>query len=126
MLHDTLLHASKEERAQRPRAASKRIIRLTQIDGGGMPNLALMKLAHWHKAQGDAVHFSRHVQRDFVEPTYDRVYASTIFTESRPLVEQLQREFPGAIVGGTGIAGDPGWKRTVEEIIGVPAYPFLD
>ena len=29
-------------------------VRVTQIDGA-LPNLALMKLSHWHKAQGDLV-----------------------------------------------------------------------
>jgi hypothetical protein len=33
-------------------------VRLTQIDGA-LPNLALMKLAHWHLAQGDAVTVTR-------------------------------------------------------------------
>ena len=29
-------------------------VRLTHIDGK-LPNLALMKLSHWHRAQGDQV-----------------------------------------------------------------------
>ena len=33
-------------------------VRLTQLDGK-LPNLALMKLAHWHRAQGDEVHLVR-------------------------------------------------------------------
>jgi hypothetical protein len=42
-------------------------VRLVQLDGGSLrvrgrsvpfPNLALMKLAHWHRAQGHEVHFS--------------------------------------------------------------------
>ena len=35
-------------------------IRLTQIDRK-IPNLALMKLAHYHKQRGDEVHFTKHV-----------------------------------------------------------------
>ena len=30
------------------------IVRLTQLDGT-LPNLALMKLAHWHRSRGDVV-----------------------------------------------------------------------
>ena len=37
-------------------------IRLTHIDGG-LPNLALMKLSHWHKERGDTVHLVRTVER---------------------------------------------------------------
>ena len=47
-------------------------IRLTQIDGK-LPNLALMKLAHFHRARGDEVYFTKRVERDLHEPTYDRV-----------------------------------------------------
>lgn len=42
-------------------------VRLTQIDGK-LPNLALMKLAHYHRARGDDVHFSKSVDRDMLEP----------------------------------------------------------
>jgi hypothetical protein len=48
------------------------MVRLTQIDGK-LPNLALMKLAHHHRAQGDGITFSKHVERDMLEPAYGRV-----------------------------------------------------
>ena len=76
-------------------------MRARQLDGK-LPNLALMRLSHWHKAQGDTVVFRRHASRDWFEEPYDIVYGSTIFTRSLPLVERLQRDFPGAIVGGPG------------------------
>lgn len=38
-------------------------VRLTQIDGA-LPNLALMKLAHWHRARGDTVTLTRDIERD--------------------------------------------------------------
>lgn len=38
-------------------------IRITQLDGA-LPNIALMKLAHWHKAQGDHVHVTRQIERN--------------------------------------------------------------
>lgn len=38
-------------------------VRLTQLDGS-LPNLALMKLSAWHKAQGDEVVFASNAKRD--------------------------------------------------------------
>jgi hypothetical protein len=89
------------------------IIRLTQLDGK-LPNLALMRLAHWHRERGDAVAFTRSPYRHLDEPDYDRIYASVIFDYSRPQLARLLAEFPGAIVGGTA----SGSNRTVENIIG--------
>ena len=91
-------------------------IRLTQLDGD-LPNLALMKLAHWHKAQGNQVTLTRSVYRTFFEPEhYDAVFASTIFSSSRFTVGLFLKEWPGAMVGGTGV--DPHGMLTVESIIG--------
>lgn len=87
-------------------------VRLTQIDGT-LPNLALMKLAHWHRARGHDVVFSRSVDRDLFEDDYDRVYGSAIFKFSQLRLMRFQREFPGAIVGGTGTHD----TRTVEDLI---------
>ena len=88
-------------------------VRLTQIDGA-MPNLALMKLAHWHRAQGDEVHFTRRIERDLFEPTYDVVYGSAIFGFSQLQVMQFQKQWPGAILGGSGTP----YAHTVEDLIG--------
>lgn len=76
-------------------------VRLTQIDGS-LPNLALMRLSAWHRARGDEVHFTRHAQRDLFEPRYDIVYGSAIFKFSAPKLERFLREWPEAIIGGTG------------------------
>jgi hypothetical protein len=81
-----------------------------------------MKLAHWHKARGDEVHFTRNVTRGLLEPRYDRVYASTIFSFSGKLVDRLRGEFPDTIVGGTGTDD----FRTVEDVIGEPVYEHYD
>jgi len=95
---------------------SGKIVRLTQIDGV-LPNLALMKLAHWHRAQGDSIHFTRSVDRDMFEPAhYDVVYGSAIFKFSQLRLMRFQREFPGAIVGGTGTHAPSDF--TVEQVIG--------
>jgi hypothetical protein len=76
-------------------------VRLTQLDGS-LPNLALMRLSAWHKTCGDEVHYCRHAQRWLDEPNYDAVYGSAIFKFSAEKVERFRREFPDAIIGGTG------------------------
>jgi hypothetical protein len=89
-------------------------VRLTQLDGK-LPNLALMKLSHWHKAHGDEVFFTRHARRDLFEPQdYGVVYGSTIFKFSTPALSAFRAEFPEAVIGGTG----SGNERTVEQEIG--------
>jgi hypothetical protein len=97
---------------------------------GKLPNLALMKLAHWHRAQGDEIVFTRNAQRDMYEKPYDVVYGSAIFTRSLPLVDRLCRDFPGAIVGGTGSLGyrqyDPDTFPTVEKLLAVGSYEHYD
>jgi len=96
-------------------------VRLTHLDGK-LPNLALMKLAHWHHAQGDAVFFSRSIQPELDEHRYDRVYGSAIFSWSQDKLEEFQRAWPGAIVGGTGT----GTWQTVEEVIHRTVYEMHD
>jgi hypothetical protein len=91
-------------------------VRLTQVDGA-LPNLALMKLAHFHRSQGDDVRFTRSVDRDRFEPDYDRVYASVIFDFSAHRLARLRSTWPHALVGGTG-AGLHCLRLTVEELIG--------
>ncbi|MBR2679554.1 MAG: radical SAM protein [Exiguobacterium sp.] len=51
-------------------------IGLIDVDGhSGFPNLALMKLSAWHKAQGDDVEWYEPLM-----PEYDKVYMSKVFT----------------------------------------------
>jgi hypothetical protein len=88
-------------------------VRLTQLDGA-LPNLALMKLAHWHRAKGDSVTLTRKIERDLFEPAYDKVYASAIFGFSQERLMRFQRQWPEAIVGGSGTP----FAHTVEDLIG--------
>jgi len=90
------------------------VVRLTQIDGK-LPNLALMKLAKHHRDRGHEIHFTRQVERDMLEPEYNRVYGSAIFNFSADRVARLKRAFPGAIVGGT---WDTSNNVTVEAVLG--------
>lgn len=94
-------------------------VRITQLDGK-LPNLALMRLAAWHRERGDEVHFYRGaggLSRRLDEPEYSRVYASAIFEFSAPLVARFRAQFPEAIIGGT-------WNKVdrikVEDVIGQP------
>ena len=95
-------------------------VRLTQLDGK-LPNLALMKLAHWHRAQGDQVHLARTPSPTLFEPIYDTVYGSAIFSWSKPVVARLHLAYPDAIVGGTGTDS----LQDAEEVVG-GEYEFYD
>lgn len=88
-------------------------VRLTQLDGK-LPNLALMRLAAFHRARGDTVHFETSPDRGLWEPEYSAVYGSAIFSQSAALADRLTANFPGAVVGGTGTPS----KIEVESIIG--------
>lgn len=96
-------------------------VRLTQIDGA-LPNLALMKLAHWHRARGDEVVLTYDVERDLFEGDYDLVYGSAIFAFSQLRIMRFMRQWPQAILGGTGTA----FAHTVENILGVDEYERYD
>lgn len=103
------------------RNLKKKSIRLTQIDGK-LPNLALMKLSHWHKSKGDKVYFTNSVKRELFEDDYDTVYGSTIFNFSSRKTELFKKEFPDAIIGGTGSDN----KKRVEDIIDIERYECFD
>jgi len=101
-------------------------VRLTQLDGK-LPNLAIMKLAAFHREQGDEIVFTRNACRAMDELDYGRVYGSVIFTRSIPLVERFRREFPDAIIGGTGTGSQRDFDvTTVEQVIGRPEYEHHD
>jgi hypothetical protein len=95
------------------------IVRLTQIDGK-LPNLALMKLSHWHKSKGDTVVFEQSIHKGLFEPPYDIVYGSAIFSTSAKKIELFKQNFPSAIIGGTGY--DLNVK--VEDLIGCGNYDY--
>jgi len=76
---------------------------LLQVDGK-LPNVALMRVAAHHRSLGDSVVLRRcgpTIQRDLGD-RHDHVYASLIFERSRPLGEAIRREWPHALIGGTG------------------------
>lgn len=91
-------------------------VRLTQLDGS-LPNLALARLAYWHLSCGDTVHLTADIEPDLLEPPYDVVYASAVFSSSAALIARFRTAWPHAILGGTGT----GSTTTVEDILGVGA-----
>jgi hypothetical protein len=54
-------------------------VRITQLDGK-LPNLALMRLAAFHRARGDDIHFTRSPYRHLDELAYAHVFRSTTTT----------------------------------------------
>lgn len=94
-------------------------VRLTQIDGK-LPNLALMKLAYWHKSKGDEVFFESSINKSMFEPDYDIVYGSAIFSSSEKKIELFKIQFPSAIIGGTGYD----MTTKVEHLIGCGDYEY--
>lgn len=80
---------------------------------GKLPNLALMRLAAWERAQGSDVTWRADIERGLFSPSYDRVYGSAIFGTSAKAVARLLANYPNAIVGGSG--GDS--KLRVEDIV---------
>jgi hypothetical protein len=98
-------------------------IRLTHLDGK-LPNLALMKLAHYHAQRGDEVWFSKRIEPSLFEPQrYDRVYGSAIFSKSADRVTEFKTRFPQAIVGGT---YDTTSNHTIEDVLGIEATESVD
>ena len=89
-------------------------IALVDVDGHNFPNLALMKLSAWHKAQGDSV--------EWYEPLFshpDRIYASKIFTFT-PDFHNYRAGDPKPLLGGTGY--DPAVKLPNEVERMIPDY----
>ena len=97
-------------------------IRLTHIDGK-LPNLALMKLAHWYREQGHDINLVRTPSPSMFETAYDEVYGSAIFDWSEPVVQRLMDAYPDAIVGGTGAFLN---QLTVGGLLGVEEYEHYD
>jgi radical SAM superfamily enzyme YgiQ (UPF0313 family) len=69
-------------------------IGLIDVDGHNFPNLALMKIARFHRQQGDMVEWLNHLER------YDKAYQSKVFTftPDNPFAVQADE----IVKGGTG------------------------
>lgn len=85
-------------------------IGLIDVDSHNFPNLALMKLSAWHKAQGDDVEWW------WAMGSYDRVYMAKVFDEtySPDIPEPLNAA--EIIKGGTGYGLDNELPYEVEHV----------
>ena len=98
------------------------LVKLIHIDGS-LPNMALMKLAHWHRAHGHQVQLTRRIHPRLGDPEPDLVYVIRHIREVRPPRGRDTGRLPGnAIVGGTGTDN----RTTVEATIGLPRYENYD
>lgn len=74
-------------------------IGLIDVDGHNFPNLALMRISAWHKAQGDEVEWwGGHLIY------YDKVYMSKVFSDTYSREEVQPYNCGEVIRGGTGYA----------------------
>lgn len=67
---------------------------LIDVDGHNFPNLALMKIAAYHKKRGDIVEWVNFLER------YDKVYISKVFTFTPDICTAIQAD--DIERGGTG------------------------
>ena len=73
-------------------------IGLFDVDSHKFPNLALMKISAWHKAQGDSAEFVIPLKR------YDKIYVSKVFGGEYSKMPNFCLQADEIIYGGTGFA----------------------
>jgi hypothetical protein len=74
-------------------------IGLVDVDSHNFPNLPLMKLSAWHKAQGDTVEFLSNCFEH-----YDKVYVSKVFGDEYSQMDMTCINADEIVYGGTGFA----------------------
>lgn len=74
----------------------KKKVGLIDVDGHNYPNLPLMKISAWHKAQSDVVEWYHPFNQ------YDKVYMSKVFFDSPDYNEYINAK--EVVKGGTGYA----------------------
>lgn len=82
-------------------------IALVDVDRTNFPNLALMKIAEWHRRQGDNVELvqpSDIFMGDNLFTPYDKIYGACVFTKNAEKAKRIE-EMGGCVAGsGTGKA----------------------
>lgn len=84
---------------------------LIDVDGHNFPNLPLMKISAWHKAQGDSVEWW------FGFKKYDRVYMSKVFDDTYTADMQDCIQADEVIRGGTGYGLENKLPDEIEHIM---------
>lgn len=85
-------------------------IGLIDVDGHNFPNLALMKISAWHKAQGDTVEWCLPLSQ------YDIVYQSKVFDDTYSKDINFTPQADRIIKGGTGYGLDNKLPDEIEHI----------
>lgn len=86
-------------------------IGIIDVDGHNFPNLALMKLAAYHKQQGDTVEWYQQDRH------YDLVYQSKVFDETYTPDIAFIPQADTVIKGGTGYGLDNKLPEHIEHIM---------
>ena len=73
-------------------------IGLYDVDSHNFPNLPLMKLSAWHKAQGDNVEWYMPLMH------YDKLYVSKVFGDEYSMLDTSSFNADEIVFGGTGFA----------------------
>lgn len=93
-------------------------VALVDIDSHHFPNLALMKLSAWHKAQGDTTFLVRPKEillgQNLFQP-YGRLYGACVFRENAPMARKL--ESMGVHVAGSGTGKTETLPDEIEHIM---------
>jgi hypothetical protein len=98
-------------------------IGLVDVDGHSFPNLALMRISAWHKAQGDSVEWW---QGNLFY--YDKVYMSKIFSDQYSREQDEPINCGEVVRGGTGYCitlGEDG-KEHFDQSKNVPLPPEVE
>ncbi len=97
---------------------------------GKLPNLALMRISARHKSLGDEVELRKSRSRGKLlwDSGDEKVYCSIIFEKTRSFGEEVLRDWPDAIIGGTGwdtsfSLEDIGITQEVPDYDLYPKYP---
>jgi len=83
---------------------------LVDVDGHNFPNLCLMKLSAWHKAQGDEVEFAIPLM------PYDRIYMARVFDDTYTHDDLTAYQCTDVRKGGTGYGLDNKLPYEVEHM----------
>lgn len=85
-------------------------IGLVDVDGHNFPNLCLMKLSAWHKAQGDDVEFAIPLM------PYDRIYMARVFDDTYTHDDLTAYQCDEIIKGGTGYGLEKTLPNDIEQM----------
>lgn len=84
---------------------------LVDVDGHNFPNLCIMKLSSWHKAQGDDVEFAI----PFID--YDKIYMAKVFDNTYTKDDITAYQCKDIVKGGTGYGLDNKLPDEIEHIM---------